>query len=89
MTAGIGHNSGETTKGVSAQRLKSFVERIERLEEERKNLGADIREIYSEAKGGGFDAKIIRQVVKLRKMGKADREEQEALLQVYLDAVGA
>jgi uncharacterized protein (UPF0335 family) len=77
-----------TDKGVSAQRLKSFIERIERLEEERKALGADLREVYSEAKSGGFDVKIIRQVVKLRKMDKADRQEQEALLQVYLDAVG-
>jgi uncharacterized protein (UPF0335 family) len=81
---------GQTTtdKGVSAQRLKSFIQRIERLEEERKALGGDLREVYSEAKGGGFDVKIIRQVVKLRKMDKADRQEQEALLQVYLDAVG-
>lgn len=77
-----------TDKGISAQRLKSFIERIERLEEERKALGADLREVYSEAKSGGFDVKIIRQVVKLRKMDKADRQEQEALLQVYLDAVG-
>ncbi len=81
---------GQTTtdKGVSAQRLKSFIQRIERLEEERKALGGDLREVYSEAKGGGFDVKIMRQVVKLRKMDKADRQEQEALLQVYLDAVG-
>lgn len=77
-----------TDQGVSAQRLKSFIQRIERLEEERKALGADLREVYSEAKSGGFDTKIIRQVVKLRKMDKADRQEQEALLQVYLDAVG-
>lgn len=79
---------GAADKGISAQRLKSFIQRIERLEEERKALGADLREVYSEAKSGGFDAKIIRQVVKLRKMDKVDRQEQEALLQVYLDAVG-
>jgi uncharacterized protein (UPF0335 family) len=79
---------GATDKGVSAQRLKSFIERIERLEEERKALGADLKEVYSESKSAGFDTKIIRQVVKLRKMDKADRQEQEALLQVYLDAVG-
>jgi uncharacterized protein (UPF0335 family) len=88
MTAGIGHNSGQTDKGIAAQRLKSFVQRIERLEEEQKALAGDKREVYSEAKGAGFDAKIIRQVVKLRKMDKADREEQETLLRVYLDAVG-
>jgi len=74
--------------GISAQRLKSFIQRIERLEEEKSALGADIREVYSEAKSGGFDAKIMRQVVKIRKMDKSDREEQESLLQVYLEAVG-
>jgi uncharacterized protein (UPF0335 family) len=74
--------------GISAQRLKSFIQRIERLEEEKSALGADIREVYSEAKSGGFDAKIMRQVVKIRKMDKTDREEQESLLQVYLEAVG-
>lgn len=81
-------SGGATDKGVSAQRLKSFIQRIERLEEERKALGADLREVYGEAKSGGFDTKIIRQVVKLRKMDKADRQEQEALLGVYLEAVG-
>jgi uncharacterized protein (UPF0335 family) len=80
---------GATDKGISAQRLKSFIERIERLEEEKKALSGDIKEIYSEAKSGGFDAKIMRQVVRIRKMDKAEREEQEALVQVYLDAVGA
>lgn len=77
-----------TDKGISAQRLKSFIERIERLEEERKALGADIREVYAEARSTGYDPKIMRQVVKLRKMDASDRQEQEALLQVYLDAVG-
>ena len=79
---------GATDKGISAGRLKSFIERIERLEEEKKALGGDIKEVYSEAKSGGFDAKIMRQVVRIRKMDKAEREEQEALVQVYLDAVG-
>ncbi len=74
--------------GISAQRLKSFIQRIEKLEEEKKTLGVDIREVYAEAKSGGFDPKIMRQVVKVRKMDKADREEQESLLQVYLEAVG-
>jgi len=79
---------GATDKGISAGRLKSFVERIERLEEEKKALSGDIKEVYSEAKSGGFDTKIMRQVVRIRKMDKAEREEQEALVQVYLDAVG-
>lgn len=83
---GVGHNS--TTKDISAARLKSFIERVERLEEEKKALGADIREVYSEAKSTGFDPRIMRQVVKLRKMDTADREEWETILQIYIDAVG-
>jgi uncharacterized protein (UPF0335 family) len=79
---------GSADKSVSAQRLKQFVTRIERLEDEKKNLGADIREVYSEAKSAGYDTKVMRQVIKVRAMDKADREEQESLLQVYLDAVG-
>ncbi|WP_421706534.1 DUF2312 domain-containing protein [Algihabitans sp.] len=74
--------------GVAADRLKSFIERIERLEEERTALGADIREIYAEAKGTGFDTKIMRQVIKLRKMDHADRQEQEHLLELYKRALG-
>ena len=74
-------------KGVSAQRLKSFIERIERLEEEKKNLSTDLKEVYSEAKSGGFDTKIMRQVVRMRKIDKADRQEQEALFQIYWDAI--
>ncbi|MGP1254479.1 MAG: DUF2312 domain-containing protein [Kiloniellales bacterium] len=74
--------------GVAADRLKSFIERIERLEEERTALGADIREIFAEAKGTGFDTKIMRQVIKLRKMDHADRQEQEHLLELYKRALG-
>ncbi len=74
--------------GIAADRLRSFVERIERLEEERTALGADIREVYSEAKSVGFDTKILRQVVRLRKMDSADREEQEELLTIYKEALG-
>jgi uncharacterized protein (UPF0335 family) len=74
--------------GVAAERLKSFIERIERLEEEKAALAADIREVYSEAKGAGFDTKIMRQVVRLRKMDETDRQEQETLLDVYKQALG-
>ncbi len=73
---------------VNSGALKSFIERIERLEEEKAALTADIREVYSEAQGTGFDAKIMRQVVKLRKLDRSERMEQEALLDIYLDAVG-
>ena len=74
--------------GFAKEHLRSFVERIERLEEEKKALADDIREVYSEAKGTGFDTKVIRQVVRLRKMESADRQEQEAMLDLYLSALG-
>ncbi|MGQ0674874.1 MAG: DUF2312 domain-containing protein [Rhodospirillales bacterium] len=74
--------------GVDAGRLKSLVERIEKLEEERGGISGDIREVYSEAKSAGYDTRIMRQVVRLRKLDKADRAEQEELLELYLDAVG-
>ena len=75
--------------GIAAGQLRSIIERIERLEEEKAGLAADIREIYAEAKGTGFEPKIIRQVIKLRKMERADRQEQEALLDLYMHAVEA
>lgn len=74
--------------GVAGDRLRSFIERIERLEEERVTIALDIREVYAEAKASGFDPKIMRQVVKLRKMESADRQEQEAILEVYKEALG-
>lgn len=73
---------------IAGDRLKSFIERIERLEAEKAALTADIREVYSEAKAAGFDAKVMRQVVRLRKMDVQDRREQEELLDLYLHAVG-
>jgi len=73
---------------VAADRLRSFVERIERLEDEKAALAADIREVYSEAKGAGFDIKTLRQVIQLRKLDQADRREQEQLLTVYMSALG-
>ena len=74
--------------GLAAGRLKSFIERIERLEEEKKNLAADIREIYAEAKSTGFDTKTMRKVVAIRKLDLSERQEQEALLDTYLNALG-
>ncbi len=74
--------------GFAKGQLKSLVERIERLEEARAALAADIREVYSEAKGQGFDTKIMRQVVRLRKLDRADRQEAEAILDLYLSALG-
>jgi uncharacterized protein (UPF0335 family) len=74
--------------GVAGDHLKSFIERIERLEEEKKALADDIRDVYSEAKANGFDVKVMRQIVKIRKMDKDELDEQEALLDTYLLALG-
>ncbi|MBL9098567.1 MAG: DUF2312 domain-containing protein [Alphaproteobacteria bacterium] len=68
--------------------LKSLVERVERLEEEKTALAGDIREVYAEAKGHGFDTKIMRQVVRLRKLENHEREERDALLDLYMSALG-
>lgn len=73
--------------GVASERLRSFVERIERLEEEKKALADDIREVYAEAKGTGFDTKVLRQIIRLRSMDQSDRQEQEELLDTYKRAL--
>ena len=75
--------------GVAGERLRSFVERIERLEEEKVALSADIHEVYAEAKGAGFDIKVMRHLIQLRKMDKDDRSEMEAILDVYERALDA
>ena len=69
--------------GIAAERLRSVVERIERLEEEKAALAADIREVYAEAKGAGFDTSVLRQVVRLRKMDNAERRQREEILDLY------
>lgn len=74
--------------GVGAEQLRSYIERIERLEEEKAALAGDIREVYAEAKGNGFDTKVMRQVVRLRKLDSSDRAEQEELLDLYKRALG-
>lgn len=70
------------------EHLKSFVQRIERLEEEKANIGADLKEVYAEAKSMGFDTKVLRKVISLRKMDRNDRAEMEAMLDLYLGAIG-
>lgn len=77
-----------TVTGITGDQLKSFVERIEHLEEEKTGLSEDIREIFSEAKSQGYDPKIMREVLKIRKMNKEDREVQEELITVYMNALG-
>jgi uncharacterized protein (UPF0335 family) len=74
--------------GITPDQLKSYIERIEKLEEEKAALQADIKEVYNEAKANGFDTKIMRQVVRLRKMDHNDRQEQEQLLDLYKRALG-
>jgi uncharacterized protein (UPF0335 family) len=76
------------TESVAADQLKAFIERIERLEEEKASLAGDIREIYAEAKGNGFDIKAMRKIVALRKKDFAERREEEAMLDLYMQALG-
>ena len=73
---------------VAAGQLRSLIERIERLEEEKQTIAADIREVYAEAKSHGFDTKIMRQVVRLRKQDSSERQEEEAVRDLYLSALG-
>ena len=73
----------ETSQTVAAGQLRSIIERIERLEEEKKTISDDIKDVYAEAKGTGFDARILRQIIRLRKLDGADRREQEELLDLY------
>jgi uncharacterized protein (UPF0335 family) len=74
--------------GVAVERLRSFIERIERLEEEKRVLSGDIKEVYAEAKGTGFEPKIMRQIIKIRKMDKDEVDEEESLLDLYKRALG-
>lgn len=84
--AGTGHNSGH--QAFAAGQLRAFCERIERLTEEKTAICRDITEIYAEAKGTGFDTKILRQVIRLRAMEVVDRQEAEAVLDLYMSALG-
>lgn len=76
------------SENVAADELRLLIERIERLEEEKKGISDDIRDVYSEAKARGFDAKIMREIIKLRKMETHDRQEWEAILDTYIAALG-
>ena len=90
-----GHNSAAfanhedaATGGIAVDRLRSIIERVERLEEERKALAGDIKDIFSEAKSAGFDVKVVKQIIKLRNQDPAEVEEQETLLDIYRRALG-
>jgi uncharacterized protein (UPF0335 family) len=91
--SGPGHNSGDDATvdvlNANAQtQLRTIVERIERLEEDKAGVMADLKEVYAEAKGNGFDTKILRKVVRMRKQDKAKLQEEEALIDLYLSAIG-
>lgn len=84
-----GHNSNTSdVGGIAADRLRSIIERVERMEEERKALGSDIKDIFTEAKSAGFEVKIIKQIIRIRKQDPADVEEQDTLLDIYRRALG-
>lgn len=85
--AGPGHNS-EAAHRFAKDHLKAFVERVERLEEEKKTLSDDIRDVFAEAKANGFDVKALRAVIRLRKQDADERAEHEAILETYLQALG-
>jgi uncharacterized protein (UPF0335 family) len=78
----------DTKTSFAQGQLKSIVERIERLEEEKKTIAADIKEVYAEAKGNGFDTKILRKVISLRKKEATEREEEQSMLDLYMSALG-
>lgn len=82
------HGAMSGVDGISGERLKSFIQRIEKLEDEKRIIAEDIKDIYTEAKSAGFETKIMRQVIKLRRMDKDDRDEAENLLDLYLRALG-
>lgn len=82
MTENIGHNS------VAADQLRSIVERVEKLEEEKKQTAADIRDVYAEAKGNGYDVKALRTLVRMRAQDSDERREQQAVLETYMHALG-
>ena len=85
----LGHNSNDpAVGGIAADRLRSIVERVERLEEERKGLAGDIKDIFTEAKSAGFDVKVLRQIIRIRKQEPSEVEEQETLLDIYRRALG-
>lgn len=78
----------DTTQTVASGQLRALIERIERLEEEKKTIADDIKDVYAEAKGTGFDTKAIRTIIRLRKKDQAERQEEEAILDLYKSALG-
>jgi uncharacterized protein (UPF0335 family) len=93
QAAGVGHNSGsephaDVLNSTAQGQLKSIIDRVERLEEDKAAISEDIKEIYMEAKGNGFDVKILRKVVRILKQDRAKRQEEMAIIDLYLSAIG-
>jgi uncharacterized protein (UPF0335 family) len=84
----IGHNSAALDAECTDNRLRLFIERVERMEEEKAAISTDIKDVYAEAKGTGYDPKIMRKVIQLRKMDPEQRREQESLVETYMAALG-
>ncbi|WP_075654688.1 DUF2312 domain-containing protein [Pseudochrobactrum sp. B5] len=80
--------TGESTQTIAVGQLRAFIERIERLEEEKKTISDDIKEVFAELKGSGFDAPAVRTIIRLRKKEAHERQEEEAMIQLYMDALG-
>jgi len=78
----------ETSQTVAAGQLRAFIERVERLEEEKKTIADDIKDVFAEMKGTGFDTKAVRAIIRLRKKDQAERQEEEAILDLYMAALG-
>lgn len=87
MSESIGHNS-EPVEAFAKEQLRSIIERVERLAEEKDQIASDITDVYTEAKGNGFDVKALRTIVRLRKMDAGDRAEAETILDTYMHALG-
>jgi uncharacterized protein (UPF0335 family) len=84
----IGHNSKTRAGGLAVDQLRSIIERVEKLSEEKDAIAADIRDVFAEARGNGFDVKALRTIIKLRKLDVAERDEQEAVVDTYRRALG-
>lgn len=80
--------SGDSAQSIAVGQLRAFIERIERLEEEKKTIGDDIKDVYGELKGSGFDTKAVKTIIRLRKQTDHARQEEQATIQLYMDALG-
>lgn len=80
--------TNESAQSIAVGQLRAFIERIERLEEEKRTISEDIREVYAEVKGSGFDVKAVRAIIRARRKEEHERQEEEAMIQLYMDAMG-